>query len=139
MNDFEKQTPIKNLDVLIKNMEPVEGPACAFCQIDYQTFKSLDAMPLAMFSESEGVTAIYPVEVAESLGLPISWTGTQITLNVHSSLDAVGFLARITTALAKQGISVNAFSPVSHDHLFVKPEDAEKTMSILIEMIRAAG
>ena len=132
------QSPIKNLDVLIKNMEPVKGPTCAFCQIDDRTFRSIAAMPLAMFSESEGVTAIYPLEVAESLGLPISWVGTQITLNVHSSLDAVGFLARITTALAAHDISVNAFSPVSHDHLFVKPEDVEKTMATLLAMARMA-
>lgn len=136
MNDFEKQSSIKNLDVLIKNMQPIQGPTCAFCQIDEQIFRSITTLPLAMFKESEGVTAIYPIEFAESLGLAISWIGTQITLNVHSSLDAVGFLASITTTLAKHEISVNAFSPVSHDHLFVKPVDVEKTMSVLEEMTK---
>ncbi len=126
--------PIKNLDLLIRYMEPVLGSNYVFCQIDEATYKATRETPLAMFREAEGITVIYPEAVATNLTFPVTWVGTQITLNVNSSLDAVGFLARITTELASANISVNAFSPVSHDHLFIKPEDAERAMKILHKM-----
>ena len=130
--------PINDLDTLIKNMQPVLGPECAFCQVDDKTFRSLATLPLAMFREVEAVTVIYPLEIAQELNLPINWVGSKITLNVNSSLEAVGFLAKVTSALAQAGIGVNAFSPIFHDHLFVKPEDAKRSMQILAEMSRAA-
>jgi hypothetical protein len=126
--------PIKNLDILIRNMEPIRGSDYAFCQIDEPTYRTTPVVPLAMFREEEGITVIYPVTEADNLRFPVAWVGTLITLNVNSSLDAVGFLARITNQLASANISVNAFSPISHDHLFVKPEDADRTMEILHKM-----
>ncbi len=128
--------PVKNLETLIRNMEPIRGSNYAFCQVDEQTYQTIPELPLAMFREEEGITVIYPLFVAENLGLQIVWVGTLIKLNVNSSLDAVGFLARISEALASANISVNAFSPVSHDYLFVKPEDAERTMEILLKMTK---
>ena len=116
-------------------MEPVPGPVCAFCQVDDRFVTSLPEIPVAMFVELEGITVVYPLEIAKRLGLSVTWIGAQITLNENSSLDVVGFLAAITTALAKQGIGVNAFLPISHDHLFVKPRDVELAMATLLAMI----
>jgi uncharacterized protein len=59
-----------------------------------------------------------------------------ITLTVHSSLDAVGFLAAITVRLAEAGISVNAVSAFYHDHLFVPDHRADQALSILRDMSR---
>ena len=42
-----------------------------------------------------------------------------ITLEVHSALDAVGFLAAVTARLAAEGIGVNPVAGFHHDHLFV--------------------
>jgi hypothetical protein len=56
-----------------------------------------------------------------------------ITLTVQSSLEAVGFLAAITTKLATHGISVNAISAYYHDHLFVPADKAEIAMRLLQE------
>jgi hypothetical protein len=61
-----------------------------------------------------------------------------VTLTVHSALDAVGFLAAITTRLAAAGISVNAVSAFFHDHLFVPVGRAEETVEILCRMAAAA-
>nr|WP_255536405.1 ACT domain-containing protein [Pacificimonas pallii] len=57
-----------------------------------------------------------------------------ITLNVHSSLAAVGFLARITTALAKAGIGVNPVSGFHHDHLFVPDGRERDAMAVLAQV-----
>ena len=54
-----------------------------------------------------------------------------ITLNVHSALDAVGFLAAVVSLLASAGISVNAVSAYHHDHLFVPVARADEAMRLL--------
>lgn len=50
---------------------------------------------------------------------------------VDDSLEAIGFLAVITTELANRGISMNAVSAFYHDHLFVAVDKAEEALSIL--------
>ena len=57
-----------------------------------------------------------------------------ITLTVHSSLEAVGFLAAITARLAAAGISVNAVSGFYHDHLFVPEHKADEALHHLQNM-----
>ena len=54
-----------------------------------------------------------------------------ITLTVHSSLEAVGFLGAIATQLAAAGISVNPVSAFYHDHLFVPEGRTEEAMQVL--------
>lgn len=48
-----------------------------------------------------------------------------ITCEIHSSLEAVGFLAVITARLRDLGMGVNPVSGFFHDHLFV-PEGREE-------------
>jgi len=57
-----------------------------------------------------------------------------ITLNIHSSLEAVGFLAVITTHLAKLDIGVNPVSGFYHDHLFIPEDKASVVMVALAEL-----
>ena len=62
-----------------------------------------------------------------------------ITLNVQSSLDAVGFMAVIATRLAKLGMGVNPVSGFLHDHLFVpggRGEEAVEELERLAEESR---
>ena len=46
------------------------------------------------------MTIVVRREEAETLGLPCQFPSRLITLSVHSSLEAVGFLAVITARLA---------------------------------------
>jgi hypothetical protein len=57
-----------------------------------------------------------------------------ITLNVHSALDAVGFLSAVMQALTAAGISSNAVSAFYHDHLFVPLNRAEEALQVLREL-----
>jgi len=57
-----------------------------------------------------------------------------ITLNIHSSLEAVGFLAAITTRLASAGMGVNPVSAFYHDHLFVPADRADEAMALLTQL-----
>ena len=57
-----------------------------------------------------------------------------ITCDVPSSLDAVGFMAVITTRLAELGIAVNPVSGFYHDHLFVPVNSEDVVTKALTEM-----
>jgi uncharacterized protein len=97
--------------------------------------------PLLIFREQEGTTLVIRLEDAEKLGLRYQFASRLITLTVHSSLDAVGFLAAITARLAEAGISVNAVSAFHHDHLFVPCHRADEALSLLqgMSMSGSAG
>ena len=93
---------------------------------------ALSQVPAIMrFTEAEGETLI----VSDAAELPDDVTRSdayaRITLNVHSALDAVGFLAAVCTALARGGISTNAVAAFYHDHIFVPRERAQDAITIL--------
>ena len=87
--------------------------------------------PKMMFQEVEGTTLILLEQDAKAHGLVYEFPSRMITLNVHSSLDAVGFLARITTALAKHKMGVNPVSAFFHDHIFVPLGREDEAMTVL--------
>ncbi|KAF4454433.1 hypothetical protein F53441_3060 [Fusarium austroafricanum] len=72
-----------------------------------------------LFKESEGVTAIVTKDYAESQKIDYFFPCKMISLNVTSSLEAVGFMAVIATRLAAKGIGCNPVSGFYHDHVFV--------------------
>ncbi len=123
-----------NLDALLRAMQAeLQDGEFVFCSVNEQKFHALDVEPLCLFRETEGITLILPKEQAEQQALDYAYVSRMISLNVHSSLEAVGFLAAITSKLAAQGISVNPVSAYYHDHLFVASHNAERTLELLQE------
>ncbi len=57
-----------------------------------------------------------------------------ITLNVHSSLNAVGLTAAVASKLSLNGISANVIAAYYHDHIFIQTQYAEKALSLLLEL-----
>jgi hypothetical protein len=94
--------------------------------------KNLD--PVMLFRDREGTTLIVTEDAAKAAGLTASFRCRMITLNIQSSLEAVGFLAAITTRLAAAGMGVNPVSAFYHDHLFVPAERAEEALGLLAEL-----
>lgn len=94
--------------------------------------------PRMMFREAEGTTLILLRDEAESAGLPYEFPCRMITLDVHSALEAVGFIARIATELARQGMGVNPVAGFYHDHLFV-PDGREQDALKVLERIAGAA
>ena len=73
-----------------------------------------------VFNEAEGTTLITTLQDAEKYGVEgYSFPSRMITCEVHSSLEAVGFMAVIAMRLAQKGMAVNPVSGFFHDHLFV--------------------
>ena len=76
-------------------------------------------------------TLILSRTLAETHNIPHIYPCKMLTINVHSSLSAVGFMAVLATKLAERGVSVNPVSGYFHDHLFVPVERAEEAVEVL--------
>ena len=125
---------IVELEELLKMMSPeVQDGEYIFCTFagDNLDYKHLN--PLAVFKESEGLTLIISVEAAIQAKIAFEGTFKQITLTVHSSLDAVGLTAAVANKLASYGISANIIAAYYHDHIFVQTEKAEQALLALKE------
>lgn len=83
------------------------------------------------FREAEGLTLIVTQTEATSHHLDFVFPCRMITLNIHSSLEAVGFIAFIAGRLTEKGIGVNPVSGFYHDHLFVPSGREDETMKLL--------
>ena len=128
--------PETNLQKLLTAMEPeLLAGEFVFATLSPAEFKALQIEPWGWFREAEGITLILEHSAARASGLQTAFPSRLITLTVHSSLEAVGFLAAITEKLAAAGISVNAISAYYHDHLFVPREKAEQAIDILQGMM----
>ena len=93
-----------------------------------------DLDPVMVFREREGTTLILPRETADRHDIPCEFPCRMITLTVHSSLEAVGFIARIATELARAGMGVNPVSGFYHDHLFVPDGREAEALEILARL-----
>jgi ribosomal protein S18 acetylase RimI-like enzyme len=87
--------------------------------------------PVVTVREDEGLTAVVRREQADALGLPYSYVGGWITLDVRSALDAVGLTAAVSRALAAASISANVVAGHHHDHVFVPHDQREAAVRVL--------
>ena len=122
----------RDLAALLRDMKPdMPDGIFVFCTIAPEKEIPASITPLLTFREAEGTTLVIRQEEAERIGLSHQFPSRLITLTVHSSLEAVGFLAAITARLAEAGISVNAVSAFYHDHLFVPVHRADEALALL--------
>lgn len=143
----------QNLIALLSTMSPTLHPDTFV----FLTFPLTLEIPQGLdrrmtFLESEGTTIISTKSSAISRGFCLSdstpdtttrkqkkrtydFESRMVTLNVHSSLHAVGFLAVVTTRLAEKiKIGVNPVSGFFHDHLFVPVGIEGEVMDVLQEL-----
>jgi uncharacterized protein len=125
---------IMELDKLLSSMEPelLENDY-VFCTVPGSLKDYIPLNPIASFVEQEGLTLILDRQAAESAGIDFEGTFRQITLTVHSSLEAVGLTAAISAKLTEYGISANVVAAYFHDHIFVPADKADAAMSALQE------
>ena len=125
-----------SLSNLLASMEPILQPGnFVFATVppsDTTFLSRIQAHAFEMFfRESEGWTLIADKSTVEALGLEAIFPCRKVTLGVHSSLDAVGFMAAVTTRLAKSSIGVNPVSGFYHDHLYVSEDNGNDQAGLL--------
>lgn len=136
-----------NLQVLLQNMSPIlHSEVYVFLTVtdasttDLGEYKILE--PIMVFKEQEGLTLIVlKQKVIEynqqhTTQLQVGEAFKYITLKVHSSLNAVGLTAAISTKLTKAQISANVVAGFYHDHIFVPVADAERAARALKEFCK---
>ena len=125
---------IVDIKVLLKDMKPVlDDVDYVFCtkkcfEIDEEIMK---LNPLGTFLESEGMTIIILKDKADKNKLSYESVFNKITLEIHSSLDAVGLTSAFSKQLTEYNISANVVAGYYHDHIFVPKEKAKLAVEVL--------
>ena len=127
-----------DLLTLIVQMSPsLDDQIWAFVSVDDVSSEYLAEHALATFRETEGTTLIVPWERADEFDV-CSEPMARITLNIHSSLEAVGLTAAVSQALASDAISANVVAGFYHDHIFVPQTAGERAVACLTLLSAAA-
>ena len=126
---------ITDINELLSSMQPaLVDELFVFCTVKGQLAEYVKLVPIATFVEPEGLTLVLTKDKADEAGLQYEGVFRQITLTVHSSLEAVGLTAAIATKLTSKGISANVIAAYYHDHIFVSDDKAEQALSALKEL-----
>lgn len=132
-------TGITVLERLIAEMEPLLHDATfVFACLPPDTEPPYGLKPRMIFTEAEGTTLILERAVAVRNNIAHAFPCRMITLQVHSALEAVGFLAAVAARLSELGMGVNPVAGFHHDHLFVPEDRAEAALASLKDMSREA-
>ena len=124
-----------NLRQLLGAMQPLLHPDIYVFATVPSFFKlASDSEPVMIFTEAEGKTLVLKETDAKRLGINFIFPCRMVTLQVHSSLEAVGLLAAITTKLASAGMGVNPVSAYFHDHLFISVDHIDQAIKLLAEL-----
>ncbi|CAM4297246.1 ACT domain-containing protein [Pseudoalteromonas byunsanensis] len=124
-----------NLAILLKSMLPtlLDGEFVFISLADGCYGDAAQLQPKAMFMESEGMTLVVPKALADKHHHAYDSVFNCITLNVHSSLDAVGLTAAFAAKLTEKSISANVIAGYYHDHIFVQTHKAHEAIQALCE------
>ncbi len=127
----------RDLWTLLRHMTPQLQPGTfVFCTFPGENVPA-DLAPIATFREAKGLSAILALDEAQRAGVPYQFESGLITLTIHSSLDAVGFLAAVSAVLAEAGIPCNAVAAYHHDHLFVPRDMGQRALDLLAAVAAA--
>lgn len=123
------------INELLKSMQPVlKQDEYIFCCLAGSLADYVHLNPLATYFEEEGLTLILKAETADKAGITYEGKYSLITLNVHSSPEAVGLTAAVSAKLTEHGISANVVAAFYHDHIFVQADKAHTALNALKEI-----
>lgn len=132
-------TPEKNLQQLLRTMQPtlLEG-SYGFVTVAHGKPMPPGLHPLMTYREAEGLTLLLDENELARSGLSHAFFCRGISLNVNSSLYAVGFLAAVSERLARAAMSINIVSAFHRDYIFVPSSRAEEALQALKELAAEA-
>ncbi len=120
-----------DLDVMLATLAVQRRPGIfTYIAVEVPT-PGLLAAAHAVVKEGPLTTIVLPVEAAQRAGqrgpVELAW----LTLTVHSSLEAVGLTAAVSTRLANLGIACNVLAGYRHDHLLVPIDRVDDAVAAL--------
>ncbi len=124
----------RQLDNLLASLDPKLDPNVYVFATMPNSYDAAALSPRLQFEEAEGTTLIVTRDVAEKQGIAYEFPCRLITLNVHSPLESVGFIAAIAARLASAAISANPVAGFFHDHVFVPEDSAAVALAALEEL-----
>lgn len=121
---------------LIKQLSPKLDPVSyVYCTVANAHYGELEKLkPIVSIAELEGLTLVVPLEQAKSENLDYYRVFRRITLEGHSSLEALGLTSVVTSLLAERGITTNVIAGFYHDHIFVPNDRTDEAMAALKEL-----
>lgn len=127
-----------DLAILLESLSPeLADGEYVFCSLESARYGDHAGLePFAAIRETEGMTLILPRTRADAAGLAYAAVFRRITLQVHSSLEAVGLTAAVSSILGEQGISANVVAGFYHDHVFVQADAAARAVAALEALAR---
>ena len=136
VNAVTGETELKRL---LASMSPsLDDTDWVFAVVGKEDAVRLTPHAVASFREAEGLTLVLPQAAADDLKR-VSAPMKRITLEVHSSLEAVGLTAAVAGALAEEGISANVIAAYYHDHIFVPKSSADRALAVLQALATSTG
>ena len=93
----------------------------------------------AVICEDEAVTCVVTRDLADERGWPYDFVAGWVTLQVHSSLEAVGLTAAVSAELARAGIAANMLAGFHHDHVLVPIARLHNAVGVLTELSENSG
>lgn len=124
------------LQDLIKQLSPkLDSSFYVYCTVAHAKYGELEKLkPIASIAELEGLTLVIPLQEAEAEGIDYHRVFRRITLEGHSSLEALGLTSVVTSLLAERGITTNVIAGFYHDHMFVPSDRIDEAMEALKEL-----
>ena len=124
------------LQELINQLSPrLDETSYVYCTVPKARYGELEHLkPIVSIAELEGLTLVIPLEQAQAEGLDYYRVFRRITLEGHSSLEALGLTSVVTSLLAERGITTNVIAGFYHDHMFVPNDRTEEALRALKEL-----
>ena len=139
-----------NLDRILATLDPVlDSSLYVFLSIRTRAGADSGAVlkkllldgiiPLSYFVENEGLSMILRSEEYDGVKNGFDHVASvgrycKITLQVHSSLDAVGLTAVVSEKLTDANISANVVAAYYHDHIFIQSDRASEALAIVSKL-----
>ncbi len=127
-----------DLAVLLRSMKPVlHDEPYGYVVASGQPNPMMVEHAFAVIREPEGTTLVAKLSQLKRAGLnsPEEWA--RISLEIHSSLSAVGLTAAFATKLGSRNISANVIVGYYHDHIFVQWNRRHDALQALQEFSQA--
>ena len=129
------------LQELIKQLSPtLDSTTYVYCTVPKAKYGELEHLkPIVSIAELEGLTLVIPLDEAKTEGLDYYRVFRRITLEGHSSLEALGLTSVVTSLWAERGITTNVIAGFYHDHMFVPSDRIDEAMRALKELASNPG